>query len=145
MYADNGSEAGSSGEDDNDFAQINPDPVNDSGDSVPDDDFFDAGNDSVAHQEEQEAAGEQEACDQQPHPHPNMTTNNGPAPGGSRTVPPRVEFEDIDNADPPEVLSKLANIKVPWDPDVEYFLSDLEMQMEIYQVGSQWLKRDLCQ
>ena len=39
-------------------------------------------------------------------------------------------FEDINEADPAEVLGKLASVKVPWDrKDVGWWFSELEMQM----------------
>ena len=47
----------------------------------------------------------------------------------------------MDGPDPPEVLSKLAGIKVPWDQDVEYYFFEIENQMEIQGIRSQWLKR----
>ena len=51
------------------------------------------------------------------------------------------EFEDVNGADPPESLGKLGSIKVPWDRDVKYWFSELECQMDIIQVKSQWIKR----
>ena len=47
----------------------------------------------------------------------------------------------MDAPDPPEVLSKLAGIKVPWDQDVEYYFFEIENQMEIQGIRSQLLKR----
>ena len=54
------------------------------------------------------------------------------------------EFDSIDGADPPECLGKLGSIKVPWDSDVSYWFSELESQMDIIQIKSQWIKRVVC-
>ena len=52
------------------------------------------------------------------------------------------EFDTIDVGDAPEALSKLGSIKVPWDHrDVAYWSFELELQMTIFNVGSQWVKR----
>ena len=51
------------------------------------------------------------------------------------------DFEDVNEADGPEVLKTLASITAKWDRDVDYFLSDLEMKMELNSVKSQWYKR----
>ena len=51
------------------------------------------------------------------------------------------DFEDVDTADAPEVVAKLASVKVPWNSDVEYFFFKLENQMELINITSQWYKR----
>ena len=52
------------------------------------------------------------------------------------------EFEDVDEADAPEVMGKLASIKVPWDPrDIRYWFFEVELQMTLINVKSAWLKR----
>merc|ERR1711951_290354 len=52
------------------------------------------------------------------------------------------EFEDVNDADGPEVMSKLASIKVPWTPkDIRYWFFELELQMTLINIQSQWLKR----
>ena len=53
------------------------------------------------------------------------------------------DFEDLDAAsEAPETLGKLASIKVNWDKkDVEGWFMELEMQMEILNIKTQWVKR----
>merc|ERR1711951_183746 len=52
------------------------------------------------------------------------------------------EFEDVNETDGPEVMSKLASIKVPWTPkDIRYWFFELELQMTLVNIQSQWLKR----
>ena len=51
------------------------------------------------------------------------------------------DFDDIDENDAADAVGKLASIKVPWNTDVEYFFFELENQMELVQLKSQWLKR----
>ena len=51
------------------------------------------------------------------------------------------QFEDSNGTDGPDVLNKLSSIKVPWDDDVKYFFFEIENQMEIINVQSQWIKR----
>ena len=73
----------------------------------------------------------------------DMTNPGDPQASGSGNRPGAdpVEFEDVNEADGPEVLNKLANITVPWDKDVNYFFFDLEMRMELVAIRSQWYKR----
>ena len=66
------------------------------------------------------------------------------APTGNRDpIVPVImsEFEDINGEDGPEVLKSLASCTVKWDKDVEWFLSDLEMRMELLSIKTQWYKR----
>ena len=52
------------------------------------------------------------------------------------------DFEDVDAADAPEVLGKLTSIKVAWDPkDLKWWFTELEMQMTLINIQSQWIKR----
>ena len=68
----------------------------------------------------------------------NLEGNSLPPP----TPPPMADFEDLNEADPAEVLGKLASVKVAWDcKDVGWWFSELEMQMTLINVRSQWLKR----
>ena len=54
------------------------------------------------------------------------------------------DFDTLDAAEAPDTLGKIAAIKVPWDKkDVAYWFTQLEMQMELYAVKSQWVKRIL--
>ena len=57
-------------------------------------------------------------------------------------IPPVMDFDMVDEADAAETLGKMAGIKVAWDPqDLEYWFGELEQQMELIQVKSQWTKR----
>ena len=52
------------------------------------------------------------------------------------------EFEDINEADVPKVMSKLSSVKLPWDPrDIRYWFFELELQMTLINIQSAWLKR----
>ena len=51
-------------------------------------------------------------------------------------------FDSVDEAEAPETLSRLAQVKVTWDKsDIEYWFTELESQMELYNIKSQWIKR----
>ena len=51
-------------------------------------------------------------------------------------------FEDIDDAEAPETLSRLTSVKVTWDSqDVDYWFTELENGMELINIKSQWVKR----
>merc|ERR1711989_137260 len=50
-------------------------------------------------------------------------------------------FDEINQTDGPDAVGKLASVKVPWNKDVEYFFFELENQMELIALKSQWLKR----
>ena len=66
-------------------------------------------------------------------------SNQGPQPVRVPVV--MANFEDINTPDDPSVLAKLGSIKVTWDEDVKYFFFEIENQMEIINVTSQWIKR----
>ena len=52
------------------------------------------------------------------------------------------DFEDIDMPEAQETLGKLAAIKVPWNrSDVRYWFFEIENQMELINIQSQWVKR----
>ena len=52
------------------------------------------------------------------------------------------DFDSLDEVEAPETLGKIANVKVPWmADDIPYWFSEVEMQMELYNVKSQWIKR----
>merc|ERR1712102_110279 len=51
-------------------------------------------------------------------------------------------FDTIDAVDGADSLGKLSQVKVPWDPeDVEYWFTELELQIELFSIKSQWVKR----
>ena len=52
------------------------------------------------------------------------------------------DFEDIDQPEAQETLGKLSAIKVPWNrSDVRYWFFEIENQMELINIQSQWVKR----
>ena len=52
------------------------------------------------------------------------------------------DFEDVDTADAPEVMGKLASLKITWDPkDINWWFSELKMQMTLLNIQSQWIER----
>ena len=73
---------------------------------------------------------------------PIANGDGGSTPPPPPTPPPMADFEDVNEADPPEVMGKLASVKVPWDrKDVGWWFSELEMQMTLINIKSQWIKR----
>ena len=62
---------------------------------------------------------------------------------GDRVV--MVDYDMADAADPADIQTKSANVKVTWDKNVRFYFSQLEMQMETAGVASQWQKRLLLQ
>ena len=83
-------------------------------------------------------------ADNMTRPGPSGGAHNGDNDnsGGGGTVPPEPDFDAKNGTDDPSVLAKLANIKATWmEQDVKYWFQEIEMQMEIYNIQSQWLKR----
>ena len=55
-----------------------------------------------------------------------------------------VEFEDENGVDGEKVLDKVHSIQVAWDPDdLKFFFSEIEDAMDLIQIKSQWLKRQV--
>ena len=55
-----------------------------------------------------------------------------------------VEFEDENGTDGDKALNKVDSVKVKWDPDdLKFFFSEIEDAMELIQIKSQWLKRQV--
>merc|ERR1712219_79991 len=53
-----------------------------------------------------------------------------------------MDFEDLDQPEAAETMAKLASVKIPWDSsDVEGWFMEIEMQMELLNIKSQWVKR----
>ena len=52
------------------------------------------------------------------------------------------DFDAINGTDPQEAVGKISTVKVAWnEAAVEYFFFELENQMELINLQSQWLKR----
>ena len=57
-----------------------------------------------------------------------------------------VNFDQENGTDPEGVHTKFQNVEQEWDhTDVPYWLQQLEMQLELSGVKSQWLKRLIAQ
>ena len=115
-----------------DAGQINPDPGNRESDGDSD------GGDTPGSDESEADDNDFYDADS-----PNMSHDNANAAAGGNPPPPPHNFEDINGQDGPEVMGKVGSVKIPWDEDVEYFFFDLENQMEMINVQSQWVKRSI--
>merc|ERR1711923_624841 len=66
------------------------------------------------------------------------------APTDPAVTPPAVNFEDENGIDGDKALDKVDSVKVKWDEaDLKFFFTELEDAMEMIQVRSQWLKRQV--
>lgn len=69
--------------------------------------------------------------------------------GNINVVPPVVppvmaDFEDENGTDGDKALEKVGSVKIAWDPqDLKFFFIEIEDAMDLIQIKSQWLKRQV--
>ena len=60
-------------------------------------------------------------------------------------MPPKVPYDLEDKEDGEDYYKRISNIKLQWDPDVEYWFNSIEASMRHATVHSQWTKREVLQ
>ena len=58
-------------------------------------------------------------------------------------MPPKVPYDKENKDDGEDYYKRTGNIKLEWDPDVQFWFNAIEAQMKQAQVFSQWTKREV--